>query len=247
VLELRASDSSTPRIAQSIFNYNPQYPYGITVVGKVSPGATGVYRVVDVTANSVLAEETFTNSESMRSTRTRFTTPEAGHELKFELYLDNSANGHKAFVSSVVLGQITDMMVNESMILNPLLRFVNAVYQDAGLHSAYKDAADDYLSFAREEVIPKYNADWRQISGTDGGDNGTGVYVFKEGLGSELFSGRSLPHNQYLSFSRLLYQVYDATEGNPLYATERMLYLSRANDMNRAFKTKLVPHANNAR
>jgi hypothetical protein len=137
-------------------------------------------------------------------------------------------------------------MVHEGVIASPILRFVNAVYADAALHAAYLTKADTYRNFIADNLVHKWDPYWKQISGSDGSNNGTGVYIFPAGFSTEWFPTRSLPHNQYLAFARMLYLLYDATSGVPAYAADRPYYWSRANDMARAFQSKVRPHPLNA-
>src|SRR5690606_16415876 len=138
--------------------------------------------------------------------------------------------GDKVWVDGIDVGEQWEHMVHEGIILSPVLRFVNKVIADSSLHADYLAKAQTYRDFVATHFVHKWDPYWKQLTGTDGSNNGTGVYIFPEGFSTEWFPGRSLPHNQYLAFSNMLYLLYDATEGVPAYASERPFYWSRAND-----------------
>ncbi|QNK57225.1 carbohydrate binding domain-containing protein [Paenibacillus sp. PAMC21692] len=239
------SDDGVSRasVSQTIYNYAPEESYAFLVTAKASPGATGVIRVVDDTSSTVLAETTFSNSNGYAMTPLVFETPSGGHVIRLELApAAGSSLGDQIYISQVEGGQQWDQMVQEANIVNPMLRFADMVKRDPSLHADYLTYAEDYIAYVAEQIVHKWDPYWRQISGVDGQNNGVGIYIIPNGLSTEWFPGRTLAHNQYLAFARMLYLLYDATENMPLYAAERDFYLSRANDMSRAFKSMLEPH-----
>jgi hypothetical protein len=245
-LELIHGGTAAPVLFQELYNYRPNSPYGISFSGKASSGASGQVRVYDKSTATTLGSWSFTNTDKLTVKNGEFQTPAAGHELIVEVSIPVGTAGHTIWVDSFELGEQWEHMVHEGVIMSPVLRFVNKVIADPSLHAAYLSKALTYRDFAGNNLFHKWDSYWRQISGTDGADNGTGVYLFPEGFSTEQFPGRSLPHNQYLAFAQMLYLLYDATEGATTYASDRPLYWSRANDMERAFKSTLIAHPLNA-
>jgi hypothetical protein len=241
-LELVHDGTTAPKIYQELYNYKPNSKYGVSFAGLASAGAAGQVRVYDVTASATLGSWSFSNTDKLTYVFGNYVTPAAGHELILEVSLTSGSAGNKIWLDSFKLGQFWDQMVQEGIILSPVLRFVNAVKEDSALHAAYLTKAQTYTEFVADNMIDKWNIYWKQISGTDGADNGTGLYIMPAGFSTEWAPGRSLPHNQYLAYARMLYLLHDATEGLAAYAADRPLYLSRANDMARAFKGKVYDH-----
>lgn len=247
IMELVHDPAAPPVISQQLFGYKPAAKYGFAIAAKVTPGAVGTLRAVDRTTGITLASRDITNSDAILTEFMYFDTPSAaGHELRMEMTMTSGAAGDRMLVNDAFAGQRWEQMVQEANIMNPLLRFVNAVYDNPELHTDYKSEADEIRDFVAANLVHKWDPYWRQISGTDGSDNGTGVYALPLGTSTEWFPGRTLAHNQYLAYARMLYLLHDATADDPAYASERPLYWSRANDMNRAFKSVLRPHPLNA-
>ncbi|PYI52155.1 carbohydrate binding domain-containing protein [Paenibacillus flagellatus] len=246
-LELVHDGTSGSQISQYLLNYRPSSTYSFFITGKVSPGATGAIRAYDVTAGTTLGGTTFANSDVFKQTSFDFATPAAaGHQIRMDVYFAGGGAGDKLYSYDVLAGEKWEQQVHDALVGGALLRFAAAVYGDSGLHAGYLASADTFRNFVADHLVHKYDPYWRQMTGTDGSDNGTGVYVFPSGFVTEWFPGRSLPPNMYLSYARMLYLLYDATDGAAAYAADRPVYRSRANDMERAFKSKVVPHRLNA-
>ncbi len=245
-LELIHDGTTAPKASQILDNYKPSSPYGFVVSAKVTSGTTGIIRAVDVTTGTTLGSSTFTNSDIAALASFNFTTPAMGHQVRMEVAISGGSSGQKLFVYSAKAGQRWDQQVHEGHIAATALRFVNAVYADPNLTAAYKSTADSYRDFIADNFYTKWNAHWHQLTGTDGSNNGTGVYSFPTGFSTEFFPSRSLPHNQYMTYARMLYLLYDATDGVPAYSAVRSNYLSRANDMARAYQGKIRANRMNA-
>lgn len=245
-LELVHDGVSTPRISQNLWNYKPNAEYGMTFSGLVSAGASGEVRVYDRTTSQVLGSWNFNHTDKQQIVYCRFLTPSAGHNIVVEVSVSSGSPGDSIWVDTFAVGVFWEEQVHEAVLAAPVLRFVNAVYANPLLHSRYKAKADIYRDFIADELDHKWDSWWRQISGTDGSNNGTGVYLHPTGITTEVAPGRSLPHNQYLVFARMLYLLHDATEGVSKYAADRPMYWSRANDMERAFQSVLRAHPLNA-
>lgn len=244
-LELTHDGTTLPRVSQYVLNYKPSSLYRFVIDAFVSAGATGAIRIVDETSSTVLASMTFNNNASLQSAILNFDTPVSGHTLRADIYMPSGSGGDKIYATRASASQVMDFLVHDALIGSALLRFVNAVYADPDLPPGYGDKADEYRDFVADHLFHKHDDHWRQITGTDGSNNGTGVYIFPE-LGESYFGSRSLPHNQYMAMARMLYLLYDATDGVAAYATDRPKYWSRANDMSRAFKSTLYPNVQNA-
>lgn len=243
-LRLVHDGSSAPVIVQQLHNYRPNSEYGINFNGKVSPGATGRVRLQDRTTNTTLGSWSF--NEQIPYMIEYFQTPEAGHELFVEISIPSGSANDMLWIDSIMVAPSWENQVHEAMIGSAILRFVNTVYADSSLHAAYKAKADTYRNFIADNLVHKWDPWWRQISGVDGHNNGSGVYLFPEGFSTEWFPGRTMPHNQYLMVAELFYQLYEATEGEYAYAVDRPFYWSRANDMARAFKETIYAHPLNS-
>lgn len=246
VMELVQNGTTDPKVSQRLLNYEPGTRYSFMVTAKVTPGATGTFRAVNATTDTTLASGTITNSDTFGRHYVYFDSPEAaGQDLRMEITLNGGSTNDKMFVNDAIAGQVWEQMVHEAMIMNPVLRFINTVYADPSLQGTYLTAANTFRNFIADHLFHKWDPYWKQITGTDGSNNGTGVYIFPSGFSTEWFPGRSLPHNQYLAYARMLYQLYDATNGASAYEDDRSLYLSRASDMSRAFKSVVVAHPKN--
>ncbi len=245
-LELIHDGTTAPVMSQILDNYKPSSPYGFVVLGKVTPGTTGIIRAIDVTAGTTLGSATFTNSDLSAITQFNFTTPVAGHQVRMEVAISGGSSGQKLYAYSAKAGQRWDQQVHDGHIAATALRFVNAVYSDSSLTAAYKTTADSFLEFIADNFYAKWNAEWHQLTGTDGSNNGTGVYTFPTGFSTEFFPSRTIPHNMYMTYARMLYLLYEATDGVPAYSAVRANYLSRANDMSRAYKGKVRANTMNA-
>lgn len=241
-LELVRESAAAPKAVQELYNYKPDKTYGILFMAAASAGATGFVAVRDNTAGTTLGSWSFTNTGKLQPITGQFQTPAAGHKVTVEATVSSSGIGHKAWVDSVTTGEYWEQMVHEGIIAAPVLRFVNAVHADAALQADYLAKADSYLDFIADNLPHKWDAYWKQTSGTDGANNGTGVYIFPNGFSTEWFPGRSLPHNQYLAFARMLYLLHDATDGYAAFAADRPFYWSRANDMARSFAGTVRAH-----
>jgi hypothetical protein len=242
-LELIHDGTGVPQqLSQELTNYAPSSKYGFRVTAKVSPGASGAIRIIDVTTGSTLGSTSVSDSTSFKDYTAYFDTPVAGHNLRADIYLTGSTPGHKIWISSARAAQSFEFVVHDGMIGWSMLRYVNAVYANQWLDNSYKLKADTYRDFVADNLFFKWDAHWHQLTGTDGSNNGTGVYSVPSGYSNPEFPSRTLPHNQYLALAKMLYLLYDATEGISAYAVDRPKYLSRANDMARAFKSKVTPH-----
>lgn len=239
VVELVSDGTGIPQVSQFLHNYRPGRRYAFSASLR---GPAGGMRVVDETDGRVLVDEQFA-STSFSSRFVYFTTPAAGHRLRVDIYLPQSASGTKLSAYDMFGGELWEQQVHEGNVLTPILRFVNAVYDDPAL-GRYRAKADAYLAFVADNFVHKWDPYWRQLTGTDGANNGSGVYIISSGFSTEWFPGRTIVPNQYLSYARILYQLYEATEGTP--SSERAFYLSRANDMHRAFKATVRTHPRNA-
>ncbi len=237
---------SAPVISSPLHNYSPDSEYGISFSGKVTPGTTGQIRIVDRTTSATLASWNITATDRMAPVYDRFSLPAAGHDVALEVTIVSGSEGQTAWVDAIVVGQLLEHMVHEGLIGSNMLRFANAVYADSSLHTDYLAKADTYRNFVADNLVHKWDLWWRQIGGSDGSNNGAGVYIFPSGFSTEWFPARSLPHNQYLAFAEMLYELYDATEGASAYTSDRPYYWSRANDMGRAFQSTLQPHPQNS-
>jgi hypothetical protein len=146
---------------------------------------------------------------------------------------------------SLLVAEQWEHQVHEGNIGAVMLRFANKVYADASLTAAYQTKADTYRDFVADHLFHKWDGMYQQISGTDGSNNGKATYLFPAGFSTEWFPTRSLPANMNMAYARMLYELYDATDGVAKYASDRPLYISRANDLARGFKDTLRPHSLN--
>ncbi|MDF2657684.1 MAG: hypothetical protein K0Q94_475 [Paenibacillus sp.] len=241
-LELIHDGITAPRMSQQLLNYDPGFVYEFSVYAKMSPGATGRLTAYDSTAAAPLGTMTFTNDTRFEMHKVRFTAPAPGHDIQMRIEMDSSVSGHKLVAYSAGGGPLYANLYDEARIVYPMLKFTNLVYSNPALQTAFGSAADAYRDFAAHNIALKYENQWVQVTGVDGADNGTGLYVNPTGFSTEWFPSRSLPPNQYLAFGRMLYQLYDATDGVTAYSAVRPLYISRANDMTRLFKSKVRAH-----
>lgn len=241
VARLVNSGATAPQISQVIENYEPDRPYGLSAKFR---GSRAGLRVVDETTNTVLVDEQFPG-DGFLERYVYFRTPPAGHRLRADIYLADSTPGAAVSVKDAFAGELFEQMVHEANVMIPVLQFVNAVYDDPAL-ARYRGTADRYTAFIAENLTHKWDSEWRQVTGVDGADNGQGVYAFPPGLSTEWFPSRSLPYNQFLVYANMLYWLADAADHHPVFRSERPYYLSRANDMNRLFKSAVYSHPKNA-
>ncbi|MDF2670235.1 MAG: hypothetical protein K0R67_2541, partial [Paenibacillus sp.] len=238
-MEFTHDGTNDPLISQRILNYEEDRKHSFQINARLSTGATGAIRIRDLTASTVIASKTFTTSGPQTLD---FTTPnDPTHELQAEIYMPSGSAGQTMHVyyAKERLAPLTEHFHHDGRIGAPIIEFVRTVNQDSRLHTRYKTIADDYLDFVANNLFHKWDDYWVQISGTDGLDNGTGIYMMPSGNDTEWFPNRSENHNHYNTYVNLLYNLYSATEGIPAYTSDRQLYKSRANDLMRTFKGKL--------
>ncbi|TMV49591.1 hypothetical protein FE783_13915 [Paenibacillus mesophilus] len=235
-------DGTNPGLSQELLNFLPNHRYRVQGSCHVSPSAAGVIRATDMTTNTVLGSLPLSHTKS-DAPRMDFVTPAAGHRVHIEFAVTSPDMGDTLYVRSIEAQPFHTFMINDARIANPMLQFANIVYDDPKLKADphYLAKANDYRDFAAGNLFRKNDPFWKQITGVDGQDSGTGVYTFGPGPSyNNGFSGRSIPNNHYLGYATMLYLLFDATEGMPEYASDRILYKSRANDMLRQFKNTLM-------
>ena len=125
---------------------------------------------------------------------------------------------------TVSLKRRIEWMVHEGMITFPLARLAAFVREDPRLQIRYGPAADRYVRFIEDHIVPKWERYFRRL----GADAGTYVFPGEPAYG---WAGNSQPHNQVLALGRTFIHLYRAT-GNPGH-------LSRAEELGRAFKQEL--------
>ncbi|MCU6708818.1 carbohydrate binding domain-containing protein [Paenibacillus sp. J5C_2022] len=240
---LTHNGSHNPKISQRIYNYETNQLHGFSIRARLSPGTTGNMRIYDETADQVLASRTLTMDHHPQ--RLVFTAPnDANHVLQAEIYISDGTEGQWLTIFKDIEGisPKLDILHEDGLIGAMLLGFVQRVYDDPRLHESYKAKADQYLAFVASNLFRKWDSLWVQLSGTDGSNNGTGVYKLPSGNATEWYPSRSENHNHYNIYAQMLYKLYEATEGISAYAADRPFYRSRANDMLRIFKSKLRPN-----
>lgn len=239
-LELVHGGGYDPIVYQYLENYKSSAAYSFAGWFTLSSGATAIIRAYDETAGANLAFTTQSGSGTTARYLINFTTPsDKTHKVRLEIYMINGSPGQTLYTSYVYAGERWEDVSHDGFIGATILRFVNAVYTDTGLQSTYGAKADTYRDFIADNLFHKWDYVWQQITGTDGSNNGTGVYKFPTGFSTEWFPGRSQNHNHYLLYARMLYLLYDATNGVSKYSADRPKYLSRANDMVRNFQNNL--------
>src|SRR5690606_34322763 len=107
-----------------------------------------------------------------------------------EVYFDGANPGDSMYIYNTFAAMSWEQMVHEANVMNPLLEFANLVYDDPDLQPAYKTKADAYRNFAADHIAFKWDDQWRQITGTDGANNGTGVYISDELFHTSFSPGR---------------------------------------------------------
>lgn len=221
-------------VTQQLRAYTPNAPYAVYFYGKTSNPANG-YKVVvyNVTTSTALATATYTNT-NFEQKLLDFTTPAAASDV-VEIRLTQHSYGNPsdyAYFDRVRVGERAPFLVNDTMIVNPILKFVKAVYDDPELHTDYKAAADEYLAFIEEDILPKWDADFRDHTDDAGIPSDAGVYVTPSGNKGGYFPERTLPHNQYLVAAECYLYLWDITGTAG--------YLTRAEKLFNHFKDQLT-------
>lgn len=237
-LELVYDGIDYPKMTQLLHNYKPSSKYAFQATARVTSGASGKLQVFDVQNNTVYASQSFSNTGFV-NLRMDFTTPSDGRPLRLEVVLDGGLSGARLHASEVHVSQVLEYQAHDARIGKVLLDFSRLVFANGDLHSDYLDDAESYRDFVADNLYPKWNDQWVQLTGSDGSDNGQGTYTWPSGFSIEYFPTRSLPHNMNLIMAHMLYHLYDTTDGVPEYSGVRGTYLSRANDLMRAFKDKI--------
>lgn len=221
--------------------YAPETEYRVNTGVLLGGGAIGRMELIDLTTDETLFSADPVPDEVYLG---RFRTPEAGHDLRWVISVPEGPDGAWMSVYQLTVGVSVEQQILDAQIIMPALEVAIAVHDDPALER-YREKADSYVRFVADHLVHKWDRNWRQLSGTDGENNGTGVYLnaLDNGVNSH---GRALPHNMYMAYAAMLYLLHDATAGMPEYASERPFYLSRANDLQRNFKQKLLPHPLNA-
>lgn len=237
--------SSTPLVTQPLLNYKAGVQYGISFQASVSAGGQGQVTLFDKTTSTAVRTVTVSNQGGVAFFTELFDMPAAGHDLELRVSVTSGAPGTTLNVDRFRVGQSWEQQVHDAVIANPVLTFVNAVLADSSLQSAYLAKAEEYRAFVADNLVDKWDPYWHQIAGTDGANNGRGVYTFPPGFSTEYAPARSLPANMYMAYARMLYLLHDATDGVSEYSAERPGYWSRANDLSRSFKSTVIAHPKN--
>lgn len=96
--------------------------------------------------------------------------------------------------------EYTEWFSDDGLIISPILAFVELVWENPSLHTAYMAKADEYLRAVEEDVIAKWHANWAPDPGWTAGDSSrygedAGYHVYE-------WSGwKRQPLNMYLSFA----------------------------------------------
>ena len=111
--------------------------------------------------------------------------------------------------------EYTEWLSDDGLIVSPILAFVELVWDDQSLHTAYRAKADDYLRVVETDVIAKWYANWAPDPGWTVEDDSrygedAGYHVYE-------WSGwKRQPLNMFLSFTDALVTLRRLTR-SPYY------------------------------
>ena len=114
-------------------------------------------------------------------------------------------------------------IVLEGMILYPIFKFINIVFDGEALTKDYYDRAIEWLELIEYGIMPKWNKLWCDDGYYIAPDNP--AYIYRE-------PGEILPYNQFLIFGRCLLVLYQLTGKEE--------YLYKTAKISNYFKSKLI-------
>ena len=137
--------------------------------------------------------------------------------------------------------EYTEWFSDDGLIISPILAFVELVWENPSLHTAYMAKADEYLRAVEEDVIAKWHANWAPDPGWTAGDSSrygedAGYHVYE-------WSGwKRQPLNMYLSFTDALITLRRLSE-SPYYKPYKEafvpFYAEQSEQMMRYFRRQL--------
>ncbi|MBK6695055.1 MAG: hypothetical protein IPG50_23025 [Myxococcales bacterium] len=230
VLDVFTDQSRGWRAAEQFFPYVPGQLYEVSFYGKTNGVVDGRVDAQDATTGDLLGTRTFSGTTWGRRTF-RFRSPnEAGHKLRLQLYHSdwNVSDGVTTF-DEVSVRLVSEYLVHDGHITDPLAAFVLEVYSDPSL-ARYRAAAERIRVLLTDEFIPKWEKHWSEegqtyLTPTD--------ETFEDG--ASYGGGTSLPHNQYLPFANVLLSLGTATSN--------ARWLARANALATTFRKTWSPSA----
>jgi hypothetical protein len=142
----------------------------------------------------------------------------------------------------------TEWLSSHGNIIGPIMRFVEAVYDDPALHAAYKAKADQYLAAIEANIILLWYNNWDPDPGwIVGGDNSQ--YQSNSGYHVYEWSGwLNQPFNMHLCFTDALVTLRRIST-SPLYTPANPAlpawYVSQTDAMLQNFKSWMMYDAGN--
>jgi hypothetical protein len=207
--------------------YEPNKLYCLSFYGKTNGSpAGGRAEVDDVTTGTVLASVSFSGS-AWQQYSTTFSMPSAsGHDVRIRLtHADATISGGAVSFDDVSLQQRAEFLVQDAMIAAPIAEFVASVKSSPVLRAAYGNTAARYDAFIRDNILAKWEPDYRAVNST------SGTYVLPDD-GSSTIPRNSVPYNQFLTLGDTFLWLY-AADGKAADA-------ARAVKLGNTFKSKLT-------
>lgn len=221
--------STSGYIKQQLRGYDASKSYSVYYYARTNNSGNGAKVVVyNVTAGTQLATKTSTETTWGSRQQLHFTTPASVTDVVEIRLMQQSDNNSAdfAYFDGVSVGERAPWLVHETMVARPILKFIKTVKSDSALNTIYGTKADEYLDFIEDQLLPKWDAYYTDLGG------GNGVYLVPTGNRSGgSFSGRTLPHNQYLVAAEC-YLLLGDIQSNSTYTT-------RASSLLNFFKSKL--------
>ena len=113
----------------------------------------------------------------------------------------------------------TEWLCDDGLMISPILRFVEIVWNDERLHDSYRHKADHYVAFLEKFILEKWYRNWDSDPGWTKADNSR----FRQDGGYHVYewSGwKNQPLNMYLAFTDGLVTLWRLSS-SPYYKPHR--------------------------
>lgn len=212
---------------QELLDYRPIKPFTrhlfkVEFYGKVNDSdVIGNLSIYNEDTGETLVSVVFSNTE-WEYLETEFFSPlDYSNRLTVRLGYESSPVG-KVHFDDIWVKRYEENIILDAEISYPLVYFAKIINTNPSLNK-YLPNATAYQAFVENNIVPKWEPNWRNFSSEAGSYIGYGK--------GEKYYNKSVPHNQYLHFANVLMQLYNITE-NPDY-------YNKINKMGNYFKSNL--------
>lgn len=134
--------------------------------------------------------------------------------------------------------EYTEWLCDDGLMIGPILQFVELVWNDASLHTAYKGKADRYLELIERKIVEKWRINWAADADASLAARDRGYHVYE-------WSGwQHQPLNMFLAFADPL-ATLDRLARSPHYRPTKAelpaFYAQESRAMLEFFRAQLRP------